>query len=291
MSHWHIFGAGAMGSLIAYRMQHARLPCTLLHHHEGESSRLLIDGQSSTQLPIHTLDAQAPGSIKRLLITTKAGQLLDALKLAMPYLSPNAVIACTANGLGFDEGFKALLPQQNLYRAVSTAAAYRDHRAAVHVVATGSTRMGPGKSAEDPPNWFRDSLAMLEGWCWEPCMELAIGEKFSINCVINPLTAKLKCLNGQLLLLGNTAGPELRSLCEESEPALKRLGLWRKHGDLLDAAVSVCRSTAKNQSSMLQDTLAGRPTEINYLNAELLRRAHSLGLELPLNQALVSSLS
>ncbi|MDA8962456.1 2-dehydropantoate 2-reductase, partial [Congregibacter sp.] len=239
---------------------------------------------------VQTLDMQARRSIERLLLTTKAGQLLDALKLAIPYLSQNAVIACTANGLGFEEGFKAILPEHDLYRAVSTAAAYRDDKAAVHVVSKGTTRMGLPNSLEAPPSWFSDSLAMLGGWRWEPRMALAIGEKFSINCVINPLTATLECLNGELLS-GNKAGTDLRSLCEESEPVLKKLGLWSSHSDLLDAAVSVCQSTAQNQSSMLQDRLAGRPTEINFLNAELLRRAHSLGLELPLNQALVRALS
>ena len=290
MSAWHIFGAGAMGSLIAYQMQQSGTPCSLLHHHKDASSRLIVDEQNSTHLSVQTLDMQAPGSIERLLLTTKAGQLLDALKLVTPYLSQNAVIACTANGLGFEKGFKTILPEHDLYRAVSTAAAYRDHKAAVHVVSTGTTRMGLPSSLEAAPDWFSDSLAILGGWCWETRMDLAIGEKFSINCIINPLTAKLECLNGELLS-GNKAGTELRSLCEESAPALKRLGLWSSHSDLLHAAVSVCQSTAQNQSSMLKDRLAGRPTEINFLNAELLRRAHSLGLELPLNQALVSALS
>jgi 2-dehydropantoate 2-reductase len=41
---------------------------------------------------------------------------------------------------------------------------------------------------------------------------------------------------------------------------------------------------------MLQDVLAGRPTEIAFLNGELLRRAESLGLSMPNNRMLVAAL-
>ena len=52
----------------------------------------------------------------------------------------------------------------------------------------------------------------------------------------------------------------------------------------------VCRSPAGNRSSQLQDLLAGRPTEIAFLNAELLRRARPLGLRLERNRALLAAL-
>jgi 2-dehydropantoate 2-reductase len=261
----------------------------LLHHHQSSSSGLLLDGKTTARLPIQSLRALAPASIDRLLLTTKAGQLVDALKLALPYLSDDAVIACTANGLGFEQAFSEVLPGRSLHRATSTAAAFRDHDAVVHIVSDGITRIGLPESSASPPTWFSDSLAILDGWRWESNMQGAIGEKFSINCVINPLTAQLECRNGELLQSG-AAGPELTALCEESEPLLNALGLWSRQSDLLSAATNVCQSTAQNQSSMLQDRLAGRPTEIDFLNGELLRRAENFEFELPLNQALVSAL-
>ncbi|EED33820.1 2-dehydropantoate 2-reductase [gamma proteobacterium NOR5-3] len=289
MGAWHILGAGAIGSLITHRMLQSQCTCTLLHHHNGVSSRSLIDGENTVELPVQPLQSLASKSIDRLLLTTKAGQLIDALRLASPFLSQHAVIACTANGLGFEDAFSQVLPGHSLYRAVSTAAAFRDHKAAVHIVANGMTRIGAPDTAAVAPYWFEDSLALLPGWRWESPLTTAIGEKFAINCVINPLTATLECRNGELLSHGG-AGPELQALCQESEPALRRLGLWSRESPLLDAAVSVCGSTAQNQSSMLQDKLAGRATEINFLNGELLRRARPLGLELPINQTLVKAL-
>ncbi|MEL7046959.1 MAG: ketopantoate reductase C-terminal domain-containing protein, partial [Pseudomonadota bacterium] len=50
------------------------------------------------------------------------------------------------------------------------------------------------------------------------------------------------------------------------------LGLWREATPLQRYVREVCRATTVNRSSMLQDVLAGRPTEIEYLSGELLRR-------------------
>ncbi|WP_439105954.1 ketopantoate reductase family protein [Congregibacter sp.] len=289
MSQWHILGAGAMGCLISCQMTESRCDHTLLHHHKRAGERVVVDGQTEAHLAVQALGALPPASIERLLITTKAGQVIDALKLARPYLAADAVIACTANGLGFEDRFAETFPNQRLYRAVTTAGAFRDDKGAVHIVSDGKTRMGLAGVHPKAPHWFDDSLGRLNGWHWEANIEAAIAKKFSINCVINPLTVQLKCRNGGLLE-SDQARPELRALCEESQPALTALGLWDEQLDLLATAVDVCRNTAQNKSSMLQDFIAGRPTEIDYLNGELVRRATSLGRELPLNNALVDAL-
>ncbi|EAQ99059.1 ketopantoate reductase family protein [Congregibacter litoralis] len=289
MTHWHILGAGAIGSFVAYRMHLHQRSYSLLHHHQDVEERVVVDGEVETALVAEPLHSLKRGSIEHLLLTTKAGQLLDALNLALPYLSPGAIIACTANGLGFEEAMRGGLSGRMLYRAISTAGAYRDAQNRVHIASLGRIRMGAADGSTEAPHWFCDSLEPLEEWRWEGDIARAIAEKFSINCVINPLTAQLRCHNGELLQ-GDTPGPDLVALCRESEPALRALGLWSGDPALLDTAVEICRQTALNRSSMLQDVIAGRPTEIAYLNGELLRRAEPLGLELPINHALVNAL-
>jgi 2-dehydropantoate 2-reductase len=286
--HWHVLGAGAMGCMLAHRLQGSGQDATLLHHRRGRERRQLIAGEQRLQLNALPLQDLAPGSIRYLVLTTKAGTLVTALEAALPHLAAGAVVLTTANGLGFETALTRLRAGP-VHRAVSTAAAYRDDRGAVHIVSTGQTRLGtPGRN-EAAPNWFVDSLARLDGWSWERDIEIAIGEKFSLNCVINALTAVRRCRNGELLQ-DDAADAELTALCAECEPVLRSLKLWQRPDSLLSAAVAVCRSTAGNQSSMLQDVLAGRPTEIAFLNGELLRRAKSLGLSMPNNRMLVAAL-
>lgn len=286
MIDWHILGAGAIGSLLCHRMREQKIPCTLLHHREGSREQVLIDGRRTTTIAVHPLSATAPRSITHLLVTTKATQVADAITLAAPYLSTEAVIVCTANGLGFEQTVREMHPALELYRAVSTAGAFRDQENAVHIVSNGKTRVGLPESDKEQATWFSSSLGNLQGWMWQTGIDVAIGEKFSINCMINALTASQQCRNGELLS-GEQAGPELSALCRESEDPLQTLGLWPKESDLLSTATTVCKETAQNLSSMLQDRIAGRRTEIDFLNGELVRRAAAIGVSLPRNQQLL----
>jgi Ketopantoate reductase len=55
------------------------------------------------------------------------------------------------------------------------------------------------------------------------------------------------------------------------------IGLWR----------SMARLTASNRSSMLQDVRSGRPTEIDWINGEVVRRGARHGVPTPVNEALL----
>ena len=311
---WFILGAGALGTLFGGQLTLAGVANTLLHHRSATHRRWLrVDGQLHERqvLPLAGLSR---GHIRRLLITTKAGQVAPALSAAAPFLHKRAVVVIAANGLGFDTALPDALAGQRIIRAVSTAGAYRQgkrqgqkqgqgkrqgQQAAnrqgsppehdlVTAVAAGETLVGDGRA--EAAGWFADSLAAVAGWRWCAQIERAVQRKFAINCAINGLSALHRCRNGELLDGGAARAP-LRELCNELEPALRTLQLWREAQSLLSAVEDVCRQTAANRSSMLQDVDAARGTEIAFLNAEVLRRATAHKLQLPLNRALVRDLA
>jgi 2-dehydropantoate 2-reductase len=57
-------------------------------------------------------------------------------------------------------------------------------------------------------------------------------------------------------------------------------------GDPAARLLQVCTATARNRSSMLQDVQAGRPTEIESLNAQVTARGAALGVATPVNDLL-----
>ena len=57
--------------------------------------------------------------------------------------------------------------------------------------------------------------------------------------------------------------------------------------DPLQVTREVCRATAANISSMLQDVRAKRPTEIDAINGALLLRGAEFGIPMPVNEELV----
>ena len=104
---------------------------------------------------------------------------------------------------------------------------------------------------------------------------------------LNPLGALTRRHNGELLAL-----PPLRDLlgrvATETHAVALALGLPLEDLDPLAAVEEVCQNTAGNQCSMLQDVLAGRRTEIQQINGEIVRRGQAVEANVTLNEALVA---
>jgi 2-dehydropantoate 2-reductase len=273
---WFILGAGAMGTLIHHLCREHKVDSHLLHHGEEEQSRFLNAGTRTTEFAALPLSSIPQGSIQRLMLTTKAASLDAAYRLVTPWLDEESTVLALANGLGWE----AALNNHAIARGVSTAAAFRTAYDQVSMVTAGATLIGLPSSVAPPPDWFVDSLAKLPNWSWDEQISEAIHRKFCINCVINSLTALNRCRNGELIT--NTVERNaMNSLCAEVEPAMRALDLWSGPSTLLEEALKVCEATSGNQSSMLQDVLAGRATENEYLGVELLRRAALEEISLP----------
>lgn len=287
MRPWFILGAGALGSALAVLMQRRGIRSVLLARDDRGEREVCLE-QTRARVPTQRLREFTPGTISRALIATKAGEIESAVAELIPYLTPQAVAITTANGLGFARSYSRVEGPLVLERAVTTAGAFRDRDGRIQLVAEGTTRIGCRGDVAVAP-WFEDSLVRMPGWRWDPAIDLAVAHKFAVNCVINPLTALLRCRNGELLK-ADRAGSDLAMLCDETEPALRTLKLWSGPTSLTQAAEDVCRSTAQNRSSMLQDVLAQRQTELAYLTGELLQRGEAAGLDLPRNRALFEAL-
>jgi 2-dehydropantoate 2-reductase len=148
-------------------------------------------------------------------------------------------------------------------------------------------------------------------------MQTVLWRKLAANSVINPVTALRRIPNGKLLeqsdwkhllqsiteeVAAVAAADTMSSLValeeqnqDAASPKDKReLQQLQEHlqADELTAAAlqtyveKVVTDTAANKSSMLQDVLAQRQTEIDYLSGYVVRRGRSLGVECPANEEL-----
>ncbi|OIW34106.1 6-phosphogluconate dehydrogenase C-terminal domain-like protein [Coniochaeta ligniaria NRRL 30616] len=148
-------------------------------------------------------------------------------------------------------------------------------------------------------------------------------EKLVVNCVINPLTAVLRCKNGVLFsnphglvvqvmdLLVKEASGVLQALVRDDSSRVILLGehedptsdteqvLKVKQSELLDRFSaprlrsmlhSVGQKVKDNKSSMLQDVVAGKQTEIREFNGWLVDTAGYLGggLDVSSHEALIA---
>lgn len=119
-------------------------------------------------------------------------------------------------------------------------------------------------------------------------------EKLAMNAVVNPLTVMMDCVNGDLLYNYNVSRIQRLLLIEISAvisalPELQGVpGIQSRFSPerLRTMAVAIMKKTAENTSSMLQDTRAGKETEIDYMNGYIVRRGEELGIKCALNYML-----
>jgi 2-dehydropantoate 2-reductase len=109
-----------------------------------------------------------------------------------------------------------------------------------------------------------------------------VWSKVVVNAGINPLTAILRVQNGRLLEI-DPARKLMSDLVTEGWEVLKRKGITPAYQDPLVRVEEVCRLTASNYSSMCQDIMHGRPTEIDFINGAIEREGRETGVPCPYN--------
>jgi len=189
----------------------------------------------------------------------------------------------------------AVTLQNGLDNAPRLAAAVGAERVALGVTYTGATLLGPGEArlAAIQPTFIGRgrgiarlvelfNVAGLEAHITDEIAGRLWGKAVA-SAAINPLTALWRVTNGALL-----ASAERRALlaalaCEATAVAQAK-GITLSFADPVAYVEEVCRATATNHSSMLQDILAGRPTEIDSINGVVIAEARRLGVPVPVNE-------
>lgn len=291
---WHILGAGAVGQLLACKLQRAGIPAQLLCRDLAAAQVLsqgieYHEGSGSSRIPVSATSADQLDAIRALFITTKANQAITAFEQVQGLLRPDTPVVLLHNGMGVYEQLVQRYPSQHLFCGTTTEAAYRRGPCVLVHTGKGETSLGQFNGS-DAPGWFTAFANSEEAFCWEADIAHSLWRKLVINCAINPLTAIHRCRNGELL-----DNPEYRAqaarVCAELAAVCRARGEESLADQVQDTAFAVMRSTAQNQSSMLQDVLHKRPTEIDFISGYLCREAHRLQVPCPLNEQLWQQLS
>ncbi|EEY20808.1 conserved hypothetical protein [Verticillium alfalfae VaMs.102] len=255
------------------------------------------------------------GAIPNLLVTTKASVALPEIDRLRRYLDENSVVAFAQNGMcklwpphgrAYTSHRYASRPPPSWLACVTTHGVtsrgrYTSEHASVADLKIGSVLPGPQGGASS--TYLAEQLArapflhgqqVLRADLWT--LQL---EKLVVNCIINPLTALLRCKNGYLF--EKPDGPLMRLidvLLAEASAVLQHVVQHPSTDTILDDArntasaidrhmllerfsqtqlkrmlLVVGHKVRDNTSSMLQDVRAGRQTEIQDFNGWLVHMA------------------
>jgi 2-dehydropantoate 2-reductase len=293
-----IIGSGAMGSLFAARLaplaelamvahwppQLAALRSTGLALEEPDGRRIYL-----TRGDLHvTTDAGSVAAVDVALVLVKSYQTARAASEAATLLAPDGLALTLQNGLG------------NLELLAEAAGG---DRAVAGTTSEGATLLAPGlvRHAGRGLTYLcvcvpgqRSRLAALATLLEEAGfatrldddVESLLWAKVAVNAGINPLTALLRTPNG-FLAQHEPARALMTAAAEEAAAVAVALGCRQTLPLAGERVLQVAQATAANTSSMLQDRLNGRRTELEAITGAVVAHATAQGVPAPVNAALL----
>jgi 2-dehydropantoate 2-reductase len=226
------------------------------------------------------------------IVAVKAYQTKAAAQVLPTLMSQGGLALTLQNGLGNLEEMALVVGAERLLAGVGLLGVTRKDEGRIIYAGQGAIYLGVPAGSQVTGGEVAEVVAIFRraGFDCQPREDIAavLWEKLVINVGINPLTALLRVPNGALLDLP-PAWEVAVAAASEAQTVATAAGL-NLSGDPGARLRQVCRATAANRSSMLQDILAGRPTEIEALNAQVSLRGRALGLATPVNDLLTALL-
>lgn len=269
-----VIGPGALGLLYASRLA-AHAPLAVIARSAARAQRLragvTVDGR--LYMPEAFGPDEAPPA-DWVIVLVKAQDTAGAARVAKR-MAPRGVLSLQ-NGL-VEPVLRRVLGKLPAAQGVSTEGAWREGTRIVHAGA-GDTLVPPGfggLARRLRRAGFRVRV--------ERDLRAARLRKFLVNVCANPVTAVFRIRNGRIRVQPYVR--YVRALADEAAAVLAAEGLDIEPEQALARVLEVARATAPNRSSMLQDVLAGRTTEIEQLTGVLLRLARRHRISVPTHAA------
>ncbi len=291
-----IVGPGAIGCLFAgYLLKNKAAEVWLLDNNPQRVERIRQNGvridttESSFRVkPFVTAKISDIDAADLAVICVKAFDTESAVKSLEPLLSNKGpVILTVQNGLGNIEIAAETAGSDRVLGGVTSQAATLKAEGRVFHAARGETVIGrlDGKYTAAMRNAREVFNRAGLNTRLNRDISSVIWSKLVVNAAINAQTALIRIRNGELVR--NQETREIMSLVvAEAVRVAKKKRVRLIYDDPIQKAESIARITGKNISSMLQDVLNKRRTEIEYINGAIVRQAQSLNLSAPVNLVL-----
>lgn len=287
-----IIGAGAMGCLFAWFFERAGIT-PAVYEKNRDTAALLKKG----------LDVTAGPDRKRVLLSVSDGpDILKGCRILFLFVKSYATEAAAADLAGAVDGDSIIVTLQNGIGNMEVLAEYFPGERIVY----GSTSIGAYKPAPgavvlggmgDITIGGQNSFAVREveslfikaglGAAVTDRPDMAVWKKAIVNAGINPLGAILGVPNGALIENDHARAIQ-ELLVKEAVAVARAAGLGLDFGEMLEVTREVCRKTAKNLCSMLQDIRAGRRTEIDSINGTIADYGRKSGVPAPAHELMAS---
>ena len=291
-----ILGAGAMGCLYAsYLCKNPGINLLLLDHRPekvdaiNKNGLLMVENDQEIRFNVPAKvsgrGSQAPVDI--LLVFVKAHQTYAALKANRSLIGPKTIVVSLQNGMGNYLEIVKFVPLDRIVIGTS------NHNSTLlgsgHFLHAADGKTIIGAFAKDSPH------VELVRSIFDSCgldisvsndVRVLIWRKLLVNMSINPLTMLLEVKNG-FIQTDRHSWDIVRQIIDEGLTVAKADGVEFDREEILDLVHKICVLTHSGCSSMYQDRIHKRRTEIDFINGSVVSLARKHGIPVPVNALLV----
>ena len=278
-----VLGAGAIGSLYGAKL--SKLNDVTLVGRKRHADSIKKHGLKITGIENGTYKLKASIKISKIkentliLLTTKVTDSEEAAKNIKNLIKKDTVILCLQNGLYSENAVKRIIGKKCLVlRAVTNFGAAFLNPGSIKYNNYSYTAIEKSGRSEEIAENFRQ--CGLNGHTSKN-IKYDMWKKLVLNCVLNPITAILEVKNNGIS--DERLDPLKNLIIDECLNVAKKNGIWI---DLDVKQLNNAFKSSLNISSMQQDILKGRKTEIDYLNGAVAQLGRKYGIECPANEAL-----
>jgi 2-dehydropantoate 2-reductase len=289
-----VIGAGAMGGLFGgllaengQRVRFVDVPGAHLTALIDDGLRLRTDsGDRVLAIKAGSADSFT-GACDLAIVFTKGPHTEAAVRGAAHLIGPESWVLTVQNGLGNEAAIRKAVPHARVATGMTSWPADLTAPGQVASHGNGSVHIW---SAEAQPDEAMQLIAAVMSAAGldciaDPLVDVAIWEKVAFNAAMNSVSAVTRLTVGPIA--DHPAGRALVFAIVAETLAVARARGLAVDADrvrrTLDMAFAEHRG---HQPSMLQDVLAGRPTEIETINGAIVAYAEALGLDTPVTRTL-----
>jgi 2-dehydropantoate 2-reductase len=290
-----IVGPGAMGLLFAAFLSKGKEEIWLLDKDKERAEKLDkngvslegVSGKWAAKVKV-SADPKKIGSADLVIIATKAYDTKSAIRQAKLIITEKTSVLTLQNGIGNIEIIGETAGPDKVIGGTTNMGATL--LSVGHIRHAGNGETVIGKIDGSTPVILREIRELFNKVKLETRISRDIKgilwSKLIINVGINALTVLTRLHNGRLIEFEGTRRI-LRDAVTEAVKIAKRKRIKLIYDDPLAKVEAVCEATSGNVSSMLQDVLRKKHTEIDFINGVVVRLGQELGIPVPVNTMLV----
>jgi len=280
-----ILGSGAVGSTygaLLSKKEDVTLIGRKAHVDVINSNGLFLYGEFEGKYDVKAdLQIREIPSNSLVVLSTKVTDSQKAIEGIQHLVKKDTIILLIQNGLGIEEIVKKILPDHEIIRAVVTLGAEFLEPGKISNVVSIKIDLEKSRSSGKIAGLLKDCGLAVE---ISDNIDTQVWTKLTVNSVLNPLTAIFQVRGNEIIT--NSLKPVRHGIVSECSEVAKAEGIEIDPAieEMIDAGVS----NFFNYSSMCQDMIKGKKTEIDFLNGKIVELGKIHNIRTPFNELMVA---